>query len=119
MRRSLGVAMRNGLRFGALDLGSNSVRCLAVTIVGSVLEYIDSRVWITRLTEGIGEGRFAIGGRALERTLDAVGEALLLLGRLEVPKDRIAFRATESLRSATNRDEVTAAMESLTGLALG
>ena len=56
MRRSLGVAMRNGLRFGALDLGSNSVRCLAVTIVGSVLEYIDSRVWITRLTEGIGEG---------------------------------------------------------------
>ena len=44
---------------------------------------------------------------------------MLLLGRLEVPKDRIAFRATESLRSATNRDEVTAAMESLTGLALG
>jgi exopolyphosphatase/guanosine-5'-triphosphate,3'-diphosphate pyrophosphatase len=119
MRRSLGVALRNGLRFGALDLGSNSVRCLAVTIVGSVLEYIDSRVWITRLTEGIGEGRFAIGGRALERTLDAVGEALLLLGRLEVPKDHIAFRATESLRGATNRDEVTAAMESLTGLALG
>ena len=119
MRRPLGVALRNGLRFGALDLGSNSVRCLAVTIVGRVLEYIDSRVWITRLTEGIGEGRFSIGGRALERTLDAVGEALLLLGRLEVPKDHIAFRATESLRSATNRDEVTVAMESLTGLALG
>jgi len=44
------------MRFGAIDLGSNSVRCLAVRVCGGALEYIDSGAWITRLAEGIGGG---------------------------------------------------------------
>ena len=43
---------------------------------------------------------------------------MLLLGRSGVPLDHVAFRATESLRSATNRDEIIRAMEELTGLRL-
>ena len=106
------------MRFGAIDLGSNSVRCLAVRARGRALEYINSGVWITRLTEGIGGGNVSVGDIPLARTLDAVGEALLLLGRSGVPLGHIAFRATESLRSATNRDEIIFAMEKLSGLSL-
>ncbi|HON34597.1 MAG TPA: phosphatase [Synergistales bacterium] len=106
------------MRFGAIDLGSNSVRCLAVSARGRALEYINSGVWITRLTEGIGGGNVSVGDKPLARTLDAVEEALLLLGRSGVPLDHVAFRATESLRSATNRDEIIFAMEKLSGLSL-
>ena len=106
------------MRFGAIDLGSNSVRCLAVRVCGGALEYIDSGAWITRLAEGIGGGVVSVGDKPLARTLDAVGEALLLLGSAGVPLSHVAFRATESLRSATNRDEIIRAMEELTGLRL-
>lgn len=118
MRRPFGLALWGAMRFGAIDLGSNSVRCLAVRVRGGVLEYIDSGAWITRLTEGIGGGAVSVGDKPLGRTLDAVGEALLLLGRSGVPLGHVAFRATESLRSATNRDKIIRAMEELTGLHL-
>ena len=118
MRRPFGLALWGAMRFGAIDLGSNSVRCLAVRARGEVLEYIDSGAWITRLAEGIGGGVVSVGDKPLARTLDAVGEALLLLGSAGVPLGHVAFRATESLRSATNRDEIIRAMEELTGLRL-
>lgn len=108
--------MRDRMRFGAVDLGSNSVRCLAVSASGGVLEYVASGVWISRVTEGIRKGEYTVGGKALERTLEAVGKALSLLERSGVPAERISFCATESLRSATNSGEVIARMKSLAGL---
>jgi exopolyphosphatase/guanosine-5'-triphosphate,3'-diphosphate pyrophosphatase len=108
--------MHDRLRFGAVDLGSNSVRCLAVSVSGGVLEYVASGVWISRVTEGIREGEYAVGGKALERTLEAVGKAFQLLERSGVTGGHISFCATESLRSAINSGEVVARMESLTGL---
>lgn len=118
MRRPVGLALWGAMRFGAIDLGSNSIRCLAVRVRGGALEYIDSGAWITRLTEGISGGTVSVGDKPLGRTLDAVGEALHLLGRSGVPLGHVAFRATESLRSATNSDKIIGAMEELTGLHL-
>ena len=114
MRRPFGLALWGAMRFGAIDLGSNSVRCLAVRVRGGVLEYIDSGAWITRLTEGIGGGAVSVGDKPLGRTLDAVGEALLLLGRSGVPLGHVAFRATES-EERDEQGQIIRAMEELTG----
>ncbi|HPE91966.1 MAG TPA: phosphatase, partial [Synergistales bacterium] len=109
---------RAGLKFGAIDCGSNSVRCLAVLHRDGILEYVDSGAWITRLTEGIESGEYRIAPKAVERTAVAITEAKDLLERSGVGPERTVFFATESLRSAANGAFAVAELERAAGLAL-
>lgn len=110
--------MRGAMKFAAIDVGSNSVRCLAVSSRGGVLEYIGSGVWITRLTEGIGSGSYEVRPEAIGRTSVAVREARSLLDRMGTGPENMVFFATDSLRSAVNRREAAAELECASGLHL-
>ncbi len=110
--------MRGAMKFGAIDVGSNSVRCLAVSSRGGVLEYIASGAWITRLTEGIGSGSYEVRPEAVGRSATAIREARSLLDRTGTGPENMVFFATDSLRSAVNRSRAAAELESASGLHL-
>ncbi|HDQ93131.1 MAG TPA: phosphatase [Synergistetes bacterium] len=110
--------MRTGVKYGAIDCGSNSLRCLAVEYGEGILEYVDSGVWITRLTEGIGSGKYSIRPEAIKRTAVAAAEAKALLERAGVDPERVVFFATESLRSAVNGDLAGSELERAAGISL-
>lgn len=110
--------MPGAQKFGSIDLGSNSVRCLVVSWKEGVLEYISSGIWISRLTEGIGEGDYLIADGPLERTLSAVDKACALLERSGVQGKNTAFCATESLRGAGNGQETVSRIVSSAGFPL-
>lgn len=110
--------MREGKRFGAIDIGSNSVRYLAVDFCGGVLGYRGSGAWITRLTEGIGSGIYEIGPDALDRSVKAVRRAKSLLEDSGVDHCGMVLFATESLRSARNCLDAEAAFERASGVPL-
>ncbi len=91
---------------------------LAVSWEKGVLEYISSGIWTSRLTEGIGGGRYLITGKPLERTLSAVGSARRLLDMSGVPVANRVFCATESLREAENGKEAVSYLGSSAGIPL-
>ena len=89
-------------RFGAIDIGSNSLRFLAVASEDDFLHYLDSGIWTVRLAQGMSLSQYEVKGEALNRTLKALER---VRERLEVlcvpPENRILF-TTESLRSSLN-----------------
>ena len=106
----------SGERFGALDVGSNSVRTLVVEHRGGALRYVASSSEITRLAQGwdAKRGR-ALLPEAVERTASEVREARRLLDRWGVSGDRRVCFATESLRDACHASEVLKALEAAAG----
>lgn len=106
------------MNWGALDIGSNSVRYLAVRIHEGRMAYLASGTEVTRLTEGIAGGNVRVGQEALGRTLAAVAGHLQTLSRLGVERDRCVFFGTESIRSASNAEEIRRALEDAAGLPL-
>ncbi len=106
------------MKYAALDVGSNSVRYLAVEFREGHLIYLASGTEVTRLTEGIGEGRVVIGEQALDRTVNALQRHTASLDSLNVDPCRRAFFATESIRSASNAGEVCHVLEDASGLPL-
>lgn len=106
------------MKFAAIDVGSNSVRYLAVELRGHEMVYLASGTKVTRLTEGIGEGPVRVKREALERTRAGILDHLGALDALGVPRKGCVFFGTESLRSASNADEVRKALESAAGLPL-
>lgn len=104
------------LNLGAVDLGSNSLRCLVVGYVKGKLIYKASRLWITRITEGIASGSFVAEDRAVDRTMTAVSEALKMFGTFGVEKSMTKVFATESLRAAGNGHSIKMKIEELCAL---
>jgi exopolyphosphatase/guanosine-5'-triphosphate,3'-diphosphate pyrophosphatase len=105
-------------RLGVIDVGSNSVRALAVGCIEGRFVYLASGAWISRLAQGVGEGRYAISDEALSRTKAAVAKARTLLDANCVSLEDRSFIATESLRSAYNASFVAVELEGVAGLPL-
>ncbi|MCF7935493.1 MAG: phosphatase [Synergistales bacterium] len=105
-------------RYGAIDLGSNSLRTLILSRKGETLSFVDGGLWTPRITEGLSERAYRIGDEALERTLDALREAVDHLDRKGVPRENRVFFATESLRSAENADAAEQRLAEAAGIPL-
>ena len=90
-------------RFGALDVGSNSVRMLVVERQDGSLRYVESSAEITRMTQGWGtDAKGDVLPQALERTAQEVRKVRQRLDFWKIPEvNRVCF-ATESLRGARN-----------------
>ncbi|MFP4481737.1 MAG: phosphatase [Thermovirgaceae bacterium] len=99
--------------FGAVDLGSNSVRCLGVFYEERKLRYLFSGRWVTRFSEGMTDNKRDISPQALERTLKALSETKDMLQQRKVPPSRTRFFGTEGLRSADGMEEVTQDLEEI------
>lgn len=106
------------MKWAALDIGSNSVRYLVVSIHDARMIYLTSGTEVTRLTEGIGRGQVRVRKEALDRTVAAVAGHLETLSRLGVDRDRCVFFGTESIRSASNAEEIRRVLEDAAGLPL-
>lgn len=104
--------------FGAIDLGSNSVRCLGVFYEKRKLRYLFSGRWTTRLSEGMTDEKRDIAPEALERTMAALTEVKKRLQQWDIPSSRTRFFATEILRSADGIERIIPAMEETTGCRL-
>ena len=102
-----------GTQLGAVDLGSNSLRCLVVDYLDGKLMYKTSGLWITRISEGISSSNFTARRSAVERTVGAMKEALKLFEAFRVEKDGMKVFATESLRAAGNGDSIRKMLEEL------
>ncbi len=104
--------------YAAIDVGSNSLRSLVIRSAPPRMEYMASSSNITRITQGLREGRGVLEEEALLRTSLSLEEICRNLRKSGVSWENVAFFATESLRSALNAGEVTERFEKITGVPL-
>ncbi len=101
-----------GRRLAAVDLGTNSVRLLVARYSYGELTDLARDMVITRIGQGVDRtGRLAPD--ALERTL-AVMERYSRRARA-LGAERVRVSATSAVRDASNREELAAAVERLSG----
>ncbi|HYR61047.1 MAG TPA: Ppx/GppA phosphatase family protein [Actinomycetota bacterium] len=105
----------NGVRLGAIDVGTNTTRMLAVEVTPGDLGELDRRLTFTRLGEGVDATR-RITPAAIGRTVSAISEFVARCRALGVGPIRIA--GTSAVREAANREELRAAVRAATGLDL-
>ena len=105
-------------RFGTVDIGSNSLRFLAVEHADKFLHYLDSGIWTIRLARGLRDGKYVIQKDALNVALQTIKEAWERLDALHVPLNNRVIFATESLRSSSNAHELADIIKEKTGLTL-
>lgn len=98
-------------RYGAIDIGTNSVRVLVAEVDGSVeggigttapLRTLERRMRITRLGQGVHEAR-ALAPDAIDRTLDVLREYREVLDAFGV--EHVRATATSAARDASNRED--------------
>ncbi|CAG0982523.1 Exopolyphosphatase 1 [Phycisphaerales bacterium] len=106
----------SGRRLAVIDIGSNSIRLLAV-------ELIDDRSWkvlaeeraMTRLAQGLARSG-EISPEAMARSVEAIGRFKAIADKIGVENVR-AF-ATAAVREAGNRQDFVSLVRDRTGLAL-
>ena len=101
-------------RVGVVDLGTNSTRLLVAEVEGASVREIDRRLHITRLGEGVDEGRRLLP-EAMARVETVLGEyrrAADVLGA-----ERTLAIATSAFRDAANGEEFLRAIETTFGFA--
>lgn len=89
----------SGRRVGVLDVGTNTVKALAVEVRGGRMRVLAERSWGTRLGEGIA-GRPTLREDGMRRTLRAARVARRLFDALDVGAWRAV--ATSAAREASN-----------------
>ena len=94
------------MKLASIDIGSNSVRHLTVEEEKGILKYVSSSSQITRVTEGIQEGSTLLKDSAVDRTERALVSINETLDAEGVDAGNRHFFATESLRAASNCEEV-------------
>jgi exopolyphosphatase/guanosine-5'-triphosphate,3'-diphosphate pyrophosphatase len=104
------------MRFGVLDVGSNTVRLVVAESDGAVPLPVHTAKRAVRLAEHVdGEGRVA--DEAVRRVIEAVAAARRTAAEWEVAEPFFAF-ATSIVRDAPNREDVLNAVERTTGVRL-
>ncbi|WP_409371171.1 Ppx/GppA phosphatase family protein [Mycolicibacterium fluoranthenivorans] len=104
--------MRVGLRVGAVDCGTNSIRLLVADVVQGGLRDVHREMRIVRLGEGVdATGEFAPA--ALARTEAALTDYVATMREHGV--QRVRMVATSAARDAANRDEFFAMTARLLG----
>ena len=109
------VGTRVGTRLGAIDVGTNTTRLLAVEVGSAELAELERTLTFTRLGEGLDASR-RISPAAVERTVAAIGRYVQRCRELDAERIRIA--GTSAVREAANRDELLRAVEAATGCAM-
>lgn len=89
-------------RIGVLDVGTNTVKALAVEARDGDLHLLADRSWGTRLGEGLAENA-ALSEAGVRKTLRAVGAARRVFDALKVAARRAV--ATSAAREASNGAE--------------
>jgi exopolyphosphatase/guanosine-5'-triphosphate,3'-diphosphate pyrophosphatase len=102
------------LRIGVIDIGTNSTRFLVTDTTGGFLRSIGSGLISSRLGEGLASG--ALADRAVDRTISALRQFMVRMGRLQ--PDRVAAVATSAVRDAVNKDDFLRRVKDETGLAV-
>lgn len=103
-----------GRRVAAVDLGTNSIRLLVARYAPAeqTLHELARDMAITRIGQGVDRtGR--IGPEAMRRTLAVLGRYCRRARALDAP--RIHVVATSAVRDASNREELAAAVQRMTG----
>ncbi|KAB2953048.1 Ppx/GppA family phosphatase [Heliorestis acidaminivorans] len=88
-------------RWGAIDIGSNSIRFLVATVRKRKLEPIWTELETTRLGHAVGLSGL-LTAEAIERTMIALQKGLATMEELSVSIDRVAAFATSAVREASN-----------------
>ncbi|MFN2589453.1 MAG: DUF501 domain-containing protein, partial [Actinomycetota bacterium] len=103
-----------GRRVAAIDLGTNSIRLLVARFVHGEEEPHDLArdMVITRIGQGV-DATGRIAPDALRRTLAVLARYVRRARALDA--ERVRLSATSAVRDASNRDELAAAVERLTG----
>lgn len=101
-------------RVAAVDLGTNTVRLLVAKLTQGQdeLQELARDMVITRLGEGV-DGTGRLKPEALQRTIEVLRRYARRARALGA--ERIHVAATSAVRDASNRDELSAAVERLTG----
>jgi len=86
--------------FGAIDVGTNSVRLLIAECENNKINYVYKDLKTTRLGEGLRSN--VLQEKAIERTVQALEEFLKILDRYKITKVRAI--ATSAAREALNSD---------------
>jgi len=97
--------------YAAIDVGSNSLRSLVVRSSPPFMEYIFSSSEITRITQGLREGRGVLEEEAIARTCASLEKLCARFHEKKIPRENTVFFATESLRTALNAEEVVKRLE--------
>ena len=101
------------MRLGCIDIGSNTTRLLVAERESGSLTWIHQERSFTRLGQELFE-HGTIGAAKIAEVAEVVRDQRDIASRLGAA--RIEVVATEALRSATNRDELVAAIRDATGL---
>lgn len=101
--------------FAAIDLGTNNCRLLVARPAGRGFQVIDAFSRIIRLGEGLNR-HGALGERAMERAVTALGVCAAKMRRHQVVRSRVV--ATEACRRADNQADFLERVRHETGLAI-
>ncbi|MFP4660658.1 MAG: Ppx/GppA family phosphatase [Halanaerobiales bacterium] len=100
------------MRLGAIDVGTNSCRMLAVEYNQGTIKQIKRGMKITRLGQGVDNNK-RLDGEAVERTLKAIVDFVNQMNEIEVEK--ISINGTSALRDVDNSSQLVDGVYEKTG----
>ncbi|HOP41596.1 MAG TPA: Ppx/GppA phosphatase family protein [Geobacteraceae bacterium] len=103
-------------RIAAIDIGTNSIRCIVVEVAGNgTFRILDDEKAMVRLGEALDAGK-GLAPAAHERALEALCRMKKIVDGYGV--EHVVAVATSAVRRAANRDEFVRSVEERTGIAI-
>jgi exopolyphosphatase/guanosine-5'-triphosphate,3'-diphosphate pyrophosphatase len=105
---------RRGKRLAAIDIGTNSIRCIVVEVVnGGTFRVLDDEKAAVRLGEALGDGQ-GISPAAWERAMENLLRMKKIVDGYGV--EYVEAVATSAVRRASNRDDFIRSVAERTGI---
>ncbi|MDD2321833.1 MAG: Ppx/GppA phosphatase family protein [Geobacteraceae bacterium] len=105
---------RRGNRLAAIDIGTNSIRCIVVEVVnGDTFRILDDEKATVRLGESLGDGQ-GIAPAAWERAMETLLRMKKIVDGYAV--EHLEAVATSAVRRAANREEFIRVVAERTGI---